>query len=121
MNELSIAELKKQLGSRKNWDLIADLHERLRGYSKRVSARIFPIYIRYSVDDDVVAMLFFRSSNSIKIEADEIELGIGFRDYVPRAVKADARHLKDANLTHSVRIRSADEIERIADDLRHIF
>lgn len=55
-------------------EMLTEVHERIIHLGNKIDFRIFPIYIRYAKQDDILAVLYFKNKNKI------IELGINLKN-----------------------------------------
>jgi len=88
---------KEQIG--KNWDIFKKVHQILLSVNKKVYFRVFPIYVKYFLDDEVFAVAFFKGN---LVNDNQIDLGLKF--YITPVLKnlRDAQYMKDANINYSI-------------------
>jgi hypothetical protein len=88
---------KEQIG--KNWDIFKKVHQTLMSVDKNVYFRVFPIYAKYFLDDEVFAIVFFKGS---LVGDNQVDLGLKFN--ITPALKSlrDAKHMKDSCVNYSV-------------------
>jgi len=94
-NHINITE--EQIG--KNWKLFYKVHKLIMASSKEIAPRLFPIYVKYSLGDDVLAIIFFKG---IYAKGESIDLGLNIKSKkIPEGLK-DAKYMKDRNATYSI-------------------
>lgn len=88
--------------------LIGKIHPLIILSNKNIMFRIFPLYIRYSSNDKVIAVLFFRGKFTNPCE---LVLGLNLNKDPKLVGIKNANYMKDSNLTYSYLIK--DSIESI--------
>lgn len=106
-NQIEITE--KQIG--KNWQIFSKVHNLILASDKKVVFRLFPIYTKYTVDDEVIAIMFFKGAFA---KDGSVDLGLNIKsEKSPKGLK-DAKYMKDRSATYSILINEEDfEKEKI--------
>ncbi len=78
--------------------LVGKIHFAIILVDKNIMFRVFPLYIRYSKNDKVIAILFFSGKF---VNSGELVMGLNL-DKKPKLTGfKDAKFMKDSNLTYS--------------------
>ena len=88
---------KKQIG--KNWEIFNKLHEVLMSVDKNVFFRIFPIYAKYFLNDEVFAVVFYKGSST---KDNQVDLGLKFETKPLLKGVKDAKYMKDPSVNFSI-------------------
>jgi len=97
---------KKQIG--KNWEMFNKLHEVLMSIDKNVFFRIFPIYAKYFLNDEVFAVVFYKFSST---KDNQVDLGLKFETKpLIKGIK-DAKYMKDPSVNFSMLINEDNFIK----------
>jgi len=114
----------QSLSSRPNWPLIEKTHNKILKTFKNAKPLIFPIYIKYIVGDEVVAILYYRgsssqsnSANSIQLQSNEVDVGFNVPK-LPSKRYRDAAYMRDKNINYSVKINSEADIKEVDSGLK---
>ncbi len=98
-------DLKNKLGDR--WEIFKKLHKLILSLNKDVDFHVFPIYIRYSLGEKNIVLIYFRG----KFVADggfNIGLNLDKHSKIKRFVKA--KYMKYPGITYSVKIKKLGDI-----------
>lgn len=97
-------DLDNIIGKRDNSELIRQIHLAILSLDKRIIFRVFPIYIRYSKNDKVIAVLFLKGKF---VNLGELVLGLNLDKNPKLKELKDAKYMKDSNLTYSYIIKNS--------------
>jgi len=84
-----------------NKEIIEKVHYAIMSSNKKITSRVFPQYIRYSYNDKVIALLYFKGRFTI---SNELVLGLNIDDKPKIDGIKDAKYMKDNNLKFSIKI-----------------
>ena len=98
---------KEQIG--KNWDIFKKVHQTLLSVDKNVHFRIFPIYAKYFLDDEVFAVVFFKGS---LVTDNQVDLGLKFSIIPALKILRNAEYMKDPCVNYSVLV-DGEKFDRI--------
>lgn len=90
---------KEQIG--KNWDIFKKVHQILLSVNKKVYFRVFPIYAKYFLDDEVFAVIFFKGN---LVNENQVDLGLKFNITPVLKSLRNAQYMKDSNVNYSILI-----------------
>ena len=85
-------------------NLVGKIHSAIMLVDKNLMFRVFPIYIRYSKNDKVIAVLFFKGKF---VNLGELVLGLNLDKNPKLNELKDAKYMKDSNLTYSYIIKDS--------------
>jgi len=95
MNELDT------LSNKNNFGLVEALHKLLVSLSKDVEFRVFPIYIRYTIGDRIIAVLYFSGKT---IESDQVEIGLNTGSTKKPDGFSGGEHMKYPGINCSIKV-----------------
>lgn len=87
-----------------NCKIAEKVHSSIISSDKTIDYRIFPIYVRYSREDKVVAILYFKGKF---VNPKEVVLGLNLEEKPKLLGFKDAKYMKDSNMTYSYIIKDS--------------
>ena len=87
-------------------NLVGKIHSVIMLADKNLMFRVFPIYIRYSKNDKVIAILYFKGKF---VNSGELVLGLNLDKNPKLKELKDAKYMKDSNITYNYSIKNSYE------------
>jgi len=105
INQKIEADLKNKLGDK--WELFKKIHKLILSLNKEVDFRVFPIYIRYSLREKNIALIYFKGKF---VANGNLDFGLNLEKYSKVKGFVRAKHMKYPGITHSVKLKKLEGI-----------
>jgi len=100
-------ELKEKIGNK--WLIFNKAHKLILSISPKIEYRIFPIYIRYCLEENIIALVYFRG----KFTSDNgLDIGFALKEKPKITGLVKASHMKYLGINYSIKIDEQDEITK---------
>jgi hypothetical protein len=107
MDELQ--EVYKKIQSKEDLDLFKQVHSKMLSLGVNVYFSVFPIYIRYTIKNKVIAILYFNKKNFL-------DLGLNISKNKISEQFVNASYMKYPGISYSIKISKKTDIKNIAID-----
>ncbi len=104
-----IEQVFKKIKIDKDLTLFKLVHKTVCSLGKNIQFAIFPIYVRYTIKDKVVAILYFNKKNFL-------DLGLNIHKNLTTKQFVNADYMKYPGITYSIKINSKTDIKNIKID-----
>jgi len=102
-----LSDLKKKLGGK--WQTFEKLHKIIVSANPDIGYRIFPIYAGYYLEDDNVAIVYFRG----KFTSDtELNAGFNFKKEPKNSGFTSAAYMKYPRINYSIKLDTDKDIAK---------
>ena len=98
-------ELEKKLGDK--LVIFNQLHKFIMSLNPKIKHRLSTVYVRYMLEDDVVAVVYFRGkfvSNS------QLDVGFAFKEKPKGSIFRDAKYMNYPNINYSIKLKNSNDI-----------
>jgi len=92
-------ELKEKLGSK--WPTFNKLHKLILSINPKIEYRIFPVYIRYSLRENIIAVVHFRGKFVLN---NQLDVGFSFKEKPKFPGFINAKYMKYSGINYSIKI-----------------
>lgn len=97
--------LNKSVGRKDNQELVSKVHLKILSLDKKIYFKIFPIYIKYYKDDEVIGIVYFKGKF---VGLNELILGLNLKSNPKLLELKNAKFMKDPDINYSFFIKSSN-------------
>lgn len=99
-----LLDLKNKLGEK--WELFEKIHRLILSLNKGVEFRVFPIYIRYSLKEKNLALIYFKG----KFADGGLNVGLNLEERPKVKGFTNAKYMQYPGITYSIKLKKIKEI-----------
>lgn len=100
MDDKTTLELNNKLGEK--WELFKKVHRLILSLDKRIDFCVFPIYIRYSLKEKNIALIYFKGKFVVDAGLD---VGLNLKERPKIKGFINAKYMKYPGITYSIGLR----------------
>jgi hypothetical protein len=101
--DTSIDKLKKEMGTR--WNNFYKIHNAFISFDEHVTFRIFPIYVIYTKDDKLFAVIYFKGR---LVDSNNLIVGLGLSGKPESDIFEDASYINYSGINYYINLRDTD-------------
>ena len=99
--------LEKKLGDK--WIIFNKLHQFIISLSSKIEYRLCTIYVRYMLEDNVIAVVYF---NGKFVSKGELDIGFAFNEKPKDSNFINAKYMNYPNINYSIKLKNIDDITK---------
>jgi hypothetical protein len=99
MSIQTIKDLRDVVSKCDNSEIVEKVHFQILSFNKKITFRIFPIYIKYFLEDKVVGIIYFKGKF---VNPKKLVLGFNLSTKPKLVGFKNAGFMKDPNITYSI-------------------
>ena len=113
----SLDEVHKTLDGSDVFESFETLHNFITSLSKKIAFRVFPIYVSYSIEDKVIALIYYKNRNK---HSGALDVGLNLKELPKDKGFIDAAYMKQRGITFSTRVFTVLDAKSIEPEIRDI-
>lgn len=98
-------DLEKKLGDK--WLIFNKLHQFIMALSPKIEYRLCTVYVRYMLEDNVVAIVYFHGKF---VSKGELDIGFAFNEKPKYSNFINAKYMNYPNINYSIKLKNIDDI-----------